>query len=126
MPKIAGKAGATVVLPMELQLANGYHVNSNTPSDPYFIPLTLKWDEGALRVKAVKFPAPFNEKFAFSDKPLSVFKEDFKVITTLEVPANTAAGEVVLSGKLRYQACSDKACLPPRTITVSATVQVTP
>ncbi len=40
---LKGSTDATVAL----QLRAGYHVNSNTPSDDYFIPLRLTWNPGS-------------------------------------------------------------------------------
>ena len=36
---------------LHLQLRDGYHVNSNTPSDEYMIPLKLTWDAGSLEAR---------------------------------------------------------------------------
>ena len=51
--KVVAKPGAVVdsVLPVELR--PGYHVNSNTPSDDYLIPLRLTWDAGPLENSVV-------------------------------------------------------------------------
>ncbi len=38
---VKAKPGSTVEAKVSLQLRQGYHVNSNTPSDDYLIPLKL-------------------------------------------------------------------------------------
>jgi len=102
-----------------LQLKSGYHVNSNTPSDEFLIPLRFTWTNGAAEAGEVTFPKPQLEKYQFSEKPLSVFTGDFKVQGKFKL---ISTGTV--TGKLRYQACSDKACLPPRTLEVKLPVEV--
>jgi hypothetical protein len=117
--KIAGKRNEVVTADFTLQLRNGYHVNSNTPSDEFLIPLRFTWTDGAAQAGEVTFPKPHLEKYQFSEKPLSVFTGDFKAQTKFKI---LSTGTV--TGKLRYQACSDKACLPPRTIDVKVPVEV--
>ncbi len=109
---------------LHMQLRQGYHVNSNTPSDEYMIPLKLTWDAGTLEVKEVVFPKPHLEKSEFAEKPLSVFTGEFDIITKLAAKPNAAPGLGMLSGKLRYQACNDKMCLPPKTVEVKLTYEI--
>jgi hypothetical protein len=106
------------------QLKSGYHVNSNTPSEDYLIPLRLTWDAKPLEVAGVQYPKPVLERYEFADKPLSVFTGDFDIVTRFKVPANAPSGLGILVGKLRYQACSEKLCLPPRNLDVRVTYEL--
>lgn len=112
---VGGKRGEPVTIKTSLQLGEGYHLNSHKPEDPYLIPLRLVWDDKTVETVSVAFPDPKHEKYAFSEKPLSVFTGDF-VITSTVKPKNS--GFTVLTGKLRYQACNHNACLPPKTIDI--------
>jgi DsbC/DsbD-like thiol-disulfide interchange protein len=122
--KVIAKPGATVASALKVTLRPGYHVNSNTPSDEYLIPLRLTWNSGAVESTGFTFPKPQMEKYAFSDKPLSVFTGDFEIITHFKVPAKAAPGPSTLTGKLRYQACNNTMCLTPKTIDVSLAVEI--
>lgn len=124
-PKVTAKKNAVLTAKVSVQLRNGFHVNSNTPSDEYLIPLRLTWTAGPLEQPQVAYPKPRMEKYEFSEKPLSVFTGDFDLITTFKVPAATAPGMHIISGKLRYQACSHKECFPPKTIDVKLPVDIT-
>ena len=117
---VTGTADASVAL----QLRDGYHVNSNTPSDAYFIPLRLTWSPGPVEVVSVIFPKPQMEKLAFSEKPVSIFTGNFEVVTKFKAAAGAPLGQNVVTGKLRYQACNDRMCLPPRTLDLSLPVEV--
>jgi len=112
---LAGKRGESIQIKTSLQLQGGYHLNSNKPEDPYLIPLRLTWDANTVEVVSVEFPEPRKEKYEFSEKPLSVFTGDFAITSTVKPKV---AGFIVLTGKLRYQACNHNACLPPKTIDV--------
>src|SRR5215471_356944 len=76
-PPLTAKIGATVDAKLPLQLRSGYHVQSNTPTDKYLIPLRLTWNSGPLGVVAVTYPKPQMEKYAFSPTPQSVFSGNF-------------------------------------------------
>jgi len=123
-PAVPAKRGATAQAKVKVSLQSGYHVNSNTPSDDYLIPLKLTWTPGPLESPVVAYPKPHMEKYEFSDKPLSVFTGDFELNTAFKVPANAPVGPAVMAGKLRYQACNNKACFPPKTVDVKLPVQV--
>jgi len=118
------KKSEPVTAKLQLQLRQGYHVNSNKPSDEYMIPLKLTWDQGALEVKEVVFPKPHMEKSEFAEKPLSVFTGEFEITTKLAAKPTASSGLGILTGKLRYQACNDKMCLPPKTLDVKQTYEI--
>jgi thiol:disulfide interchange protein DsbD len=120
VPKVAGKRGAAVQAKIPLVVDSGFHVNSNAPNEEYLIPLKLTWKEtGALQGGQVVYPKPAQEKYEFTEKPLSVFTGRFEVMANFKVAANAPAGPGVAAGQLRYQACNDKACFPPKTIDIS-------
>ena len=122
--KVVAKPGAIVESALPVELRTGYHVNSNTPSDDYLIPLRLTWDAGPLEATGFTFPKPQMEKYRFSEKPLSVFTGDFQIVTKFKAAANAAPGPATLTGKLRYQACNDSMCLAPKTLDVSLQVEI--
>jgi hypothetical protein len=119
VPTVAAKRGAAVTARIPMVVQQGYHVNSNTPTDEYLIPLKLTWKStGALEAGAVTYPKASLEKYEFSEKPLSVFTGKFEVTANFKVAAGAPAGPGAAVGQLRYQACSDRACYPPKTIDV--------
>jgi hypothetical protein len=122
--KIVAKRNSTQAVEFTIQVKSGYHVNSNTPADEYLIPLKFTFEPGSLEVVEVVYPKPSMEKFQFSDKPVSVFQGDIKTAAKVKVPATVPAGMSHLNGKLRYQACNDRMCLPPRTLTIKVPVEI--
>lgn len=122
--KIVAKAGETAVSKVLFRLANGYHTNSNTPADEYLIPLKLTWESAPLQVAAIEYPKPHMEKYSFSDKPLSIYSGEFEIVSKFKIPADAPKGPRTLTGKLRYQACTNSMCLPPKTLTVQVPVEI--
>jgi hypothetical protein len=123
--KVAGKRNAVVQSKIPLSIQTGFHVNSNTPSDEYLIPLSIAWNSlGALEGGQVTFPKPSLEKYEFADKPLSVFTGNIELTASFKVSASAPAGPGIATGKLRYQACNDRACFPPKTVEINVPYQV--
>jgi thioredoxin:protein disulfide reductase len=116
--------GQSAPLPLKLKLAPGFHVHSNKPNDPYLIPIRLTWDARPLSAGDVQYPAPETEKSEFSDKPLLVYSNAFQLTTSLTAPASAPTGLGIALGKLRYQACNNKMCFPPRTIEIRVPFEV--
>ena len=121
---VVAKAGTTVEVKLPLQLRDGYHVNTNKPPDPYLIPLRLTWDPGPITVAEVVYPKPETHKVEFFSGLLPVFSGRFELITRFKVAASVQPGLVNVAGKLRYQACNDRMCLPPKTIDLTLPVSV--
>jgi hypothetical protein len=118
------RQGTDAAVTLKVQLATGYHVNTNTPSDQYLIPLRLTWEAGPLQAASVEYPKGKFEKYQFSDKPLSVYTGDFDLVTHFKAPPGAPKGSHKLTGKLRYQACTHSTCFPPKTITVEQPVEI--
>ena len=122
--KLVAQRGASVSAKLAVSLGQGYHANSNTPSEAYLIPLRLTWTPDPLQVESITFPKPRDEKYSFSPTPLSVFTGAFEITTKFKVPPGATSGLAVLLGKLRYQACNDTMCFPPKTVEVKLPVEV--
>ncbi|MCC7176157.1 MAG: hypothetical protein IT159_13280 [Bryobacterales bacterium] len=122
--KIAAPRGGTSTAKIAVQVRAGYHVNSNTPDDEYLIPLVLTWDSSLVEPRETVYPKPESQSFSFSPKPVSVYSGSFEIVTRFSVPAKAPLGPAVVAGRLRYQACTNTMCLPPRTIDVKLPVEI--
>ena len=113
--KAAGKRNAALQVKIPVVVKEGYHVNSNQPSEEYLIPLKLTWTQmGALEGGTVTYP----------EQPLSVYTGSFDLVANFKVAPNAPAGPGAATGKLRYQACSNRACFPPKTVDITVSYQV--
>jgi hypothetical protein len=121
---IRAKAGETTKAALSVSVASGYHANSNKPADAYLIPLQLTWTPGPLTAASVVFPKAQAQKLGFSAKPVSVFTGTFDIVTQFKVASDALPGTSTAIGKLHYQACDDRSCLPPATIEVSVPVVI--
>lgn len=123
--KAVGKRNASVQVKIPLSVRSGYHVNSNKPREEYLIPLRLTWTStGALEGGTVTYPTPSIEKYEFAEQPLSVYSGSFDLVAHFKVKPDATAGPGAVSGKLRYQACSDRACYAPKTVDITVLYQI--
>lgn len=124
VPTVKVRKGSVAAVTLHAVLPPGFHANSNTPSDDYLIPLTLKWTGGPLAVDGITYPKGALEKYPFSPKPLSVVTGEFSISTKFKVPANAPNGAAAQNGTLRYQACNDRMCFAPKSVPVSVTLEI--
>jgi len=122
--KIVVERGKSVTVKLHAKIAPGYHINSNKPNEDYLIPLRMTLAAEPLTVEAIKYPAGHDEKYTFSEKPLNVLTGDFDILITVKAPEKVEPQMHVLLGKLRYQACSDNACLTPKTLEIRLTADI--
>ena len=103
-------------LELHFKVLPGYHVNSHTPTESFLIPTALT-APAAAGVKPGEAAYPAGETYAFSFDPknkLSVYAGDF-VVT---LPVTAAPGAHSIDATLRYQACNNASCFPPKTLPV--------
>ena len=122
--KVYLRAGETKTVTVSFRLAKGYHVNNDKPTEAYMIPMRLTWNSGPLTASGIVYPEAHMAKFGFSTKPLAVVTSNFMLTTKFTAPANAPKGVRTLSGKLRYQACSDSLCFPPRNVDIQLPVEI--
>jgi hypothetical protein len=118
LEKLRIARGERAEVRLVVEIKPGYHINNHAPMEAHLIPLRLSWETRPFRILEVQYPKPSLEKYEFAEKPLSVFSGPVTIVTRLEAPPEAPRGPGILLGTLRYQACTDKLCLPPRTLQV--------
>jgi hypothetical protein len=109
-----------------MKILEGFHVNARKKSAEYLIATDLRADGATgFKIGDVTYPDGQERTFTFSKTPLNVYEKTvvLKVPVTVSADAPTGAQHIPL--KLRYQACNNEVCLPPVTLPVDATVNVT-
>ena len=110
-------AGKRSVVEVHLRVMDGFHVNSHTPKSELLIPTAAKLEpaDGTVKVGEIEYPKGVSYSFAANPgEALDVYTG----AVTLRVPVVALAGEHSLKGSLRYQACDQRACYPPKTLTL--------
>jgi hypothetical protein len=118
---VKGKAARGSIV---LSIPGGLHVNSNRPASQYAIPTTVRLTAQGARVSGPTFPRGTNRKFQFSDTAINVYEGTVRFPFTVTVPAGFRGDTVRVRAVVRYQACTDEVCYPPRSKEVTVTARV--
>jgi hypothetical protein len=109
-------AGKPATVALHFRIVPGLHINSHSPKEDELIPTTFSIPEGSgVRLDGAVYPP--GADFALPIDPntkLSVYTGDF----TIQARIVAAAGDHLVEARLRYQACDNNACMPPKTIAV--------
>jgi DsbC/DsbD-like thiol-disulfide interchange protein len=116
-----GKAARGSVV---LSIPSGLHVNSNRPASQYAIPTSVKLTAQGARISGPNFPRGVNRKFQFSENTINVYEGTVRFPFTVTVPAGFRGNSVRVRAVVRYQACTDEVCYPPRTKEITLTANV--
>jgi len=137
----AGRAPTVTVAPVEpvtvtrgqggtatlhFRVAPGYHINSNTPKSEFLIPTALKMDAPTdIALTKVSYPAGKDMSFPFApDEKLNVYTGDFAITMTVRPLHTVQPGKYAIHGDLKYQACDNAACYPPKHLPVEFEVKI--
>lgn len=116
--------GASARGSIVLSIPGGLHVNSNRPASEYAIPTTVRLSGTGVRVSGPTYPRGVNRKFQFSESTINVYERNVRFPFTVSVPANFRGDTVRVRAVVRYQACTDEVCYPPRSKEVTLTARV--
>jgi hypothetical protein len=71
------------------------------------------------------YPGGKDMSFAFApDEKLNVYTGDFNVDVLVRPLRSVQPGKYVVRGTLKYQACDNKACYPPKNLPISFDVKI--
>ncbi len=106
-------------------IASGFHIQANPASDPYLVPtkFELQGSRGVF-ADAPKYPPGKQYRLAGSSQDLSTYEGTIELSVPLRAAEDAVPGDWILRGKLRYQACDARSCLPPASLDVSVPVHV--
>lgn len=118
-------AGRTAKATVYLNIPAGLHVNSSRPGSEFAIAtrVTAK-STGGVRIGPVNYPRGKNRKFEFSADTINVYEGRTPFTFNVTVPANYRKYSVVVTVSVRYQACTDEVCYPPKTKTATISASV--
>jgi DsbC/DsbD-like thiol-disulfide interchange protein len=107
-----------------LEIPKGLHVNSNRPGNEYVIPTTVKLFSEEAILSKIYYPKGKNKRFSFNDEPINIYEGKTKFSFTVKVPRNFKGKIIRIRAVVRYQACNDEVCFPPREKEITLTAKV--
>jgi hypothetical protein len=108
-------AGQEVSFAANFSLEPGWHVYGAPLPDAYTA-TSITFDDPRIIRQSFELPAAEPMEMAALDETLPVYSGSFQALGSLLLKFPIEAGQTVLSGRLRFQQCSDTACEPPQTI----------
>jgi len=120
------RRGQLFVLTVEVALAVGLHVYGRPLPDGY-IPIEVVVDGGdALSLTRIAYPEPREEQWDVGGERLPIYSgrltlKAYGVAVNEDRPGNAQANV-----RLRYQACDDRKCFLPETVTFRLPLEILP
>jgi Disulphide bond corrector protein DsbC len=126
-PTVSAVQGKPATETLSFKIANGFHINSNRPKSEYLIPTALKVEATTdIVIGKITYPEGKDMTFAFSpDEKLNVYANDFTVGVLVRPLHTVTPGKYVVRGTLKFQACDNTACYPPKNLPISFDVRIT-
>ena len=124
--KISVAAGQPGKIQMRFKVAEGYHINSHQPGSELLIPTRLQMDPPTdIGVGSIVYPKGHDMTLTVApDEKLNVYTGEFTIGATVSATRTATPGKYKVHGQLRYQACNDRSCFPPKQLPVAFEVSV--
>jgi Disulphide bond corrector protein DsbC len=125
-PIVTVTRGKPNTVNLRFHVGAGFHVNSNHPKSEFLIPTALKLNPPTdIMIGGVGYPAGEEMSFAFApEDKLNVYTGEFPVQVEVRPLADVLPARYMIHGELRYQACDNAACYPPKKLPVQFEIKV--
>ena len=126
VPLVTAPRATQTMVDLNFRVNSGFHINSNAPKSEFLIPTSLKMDLPTdIVLGKIGYPPGQDLSFPFSpDETLNVYTGDFTIAVAVHPLHAVVPGKYIMHGVLRYQACDNAACYPPKALPVSFEVKV--
>ena len=118
--------GKTAKVELDFRVESGFHINSNTPKSDLLLPTVLRLSPPSdVVLSRISYPPGQDLSFEFlPGEKLNVYTGDFSVKAVVSTARPVSPGTYRVHGALRYQACDQRQCFPPKELPVSFDVKV--
>ncbi len=109
-------AGKSTPVALHFKVGPGLHINSHDPKDTFLIATDFSIPAGTgVQLDKAEYPVGVDFSPAGDLKmKINVYTGEFVIQTRITAPA----GDHLVQAQLRYQACDQSQCMPPKTIPV--------
>jgi len=123
---ISVTSGKPATVQLGFKIAEGYHINSHQPGSELLIPTRLQLNPPTdIGVGSIVYPKGHDLTLAIApDQPLNVYTGEFLITGKVSATRSATPGKYMVHGQLKYQACNDRACFPPKLAPVEFEVKV--
>jgi uncharacterized protein len=127
VPVTADHVGATasvISVPDEddvlvtIKVDDKFHINANPASYDFLIPTTVEFN--GIKPNKVEYPKPVRFTAEFVREGLDVYEGSVAIVARF--PKGSLSANSSIEGAVTAQACTNRICLPPSTLPISAAV----
>lgn len=118
--------GHPTTVQLNFRIPSGFHINSNQPKQEYLKKTELKMDPPTdIAIEKLTYPNGEDRSFPFApDEKLNVYTGDVAIGVVVRPLRTVMPARYAVHGILKYQACDNAACYPPKQLPVSFEVKV--
>ena len=115
---LAPKAGEKAALDLSATIAEGWHVYALTQvaGGPTPLQITVEGNDQVQIARAVSGTVPEKRHDPSFDLDTEFYTRQIALHLPLKVKQNATAGHESVQVSIRFQTCSDRTCLPPKTV----------
>lgn len=122
-PTIQARIGEKSVMRISVAVKEGYHIQSSQPGNEWIIPTSLEIAPSETITTGIPaFPASRKLQLQGTVEYLEVYEGTIVISVPYFISHNIKKGTHRLQATLRYQACDDKRCFSPKTLSFPITV----
>ncbi|MFC1552025.1 protein-disulfide reductase DsbD domain-containing protein [Candidatus Latescibacterota bacterium] len=108
-----------------IDISEGWYLNAHCPFDETLISTDIRFEnESGLTFSDIIYPDPIIKSFRFSDQKLAVYEGEVIIGSRVSVSKKFTAKELVISGRLTYQACNNDMCLIPIEVEINIPLEI--
>jgi hypothetical protein len=118
--------GGKAPLDIAMRVNKGFHVNSHQPNDELLLPTVVHLNPpDGIVIMNIAYPEAEELALPFAGKDkLSVYSGSFEVTAEVRVAKSVAAGTQRVHGEVRYQACDNRQCFPPKSTPLEFDIKI--
>ncbi len=118
--------GRTAHVTLVFRVGDGFHINSHKPLDELLLPTVVQLSPPTdIMISRIEYPQGELLSFPFSpESKLSVYSGEFRVSAAIRPAMGMPRGTFRVHGDLRFQACNNRQCFPPKKIPVQFDVKI--
>ncbi|MBW1817733.1 MAG: thioredoxin family protein [Deltaproteobacteria bacterium] len=119
-------AGGVYPVLFRIRIAPQWNIHGTEDKGDGLIPTALRLPETSnIRFSDIRFPPPAKKTFPFAPDAVAVYSGEVLVRAKVHVKEAAPEGMRELTGHLFFQACSEKACLPPEKVPLAISLRIT-
>jgi len=120
------KKGSNLTIDLAGKALDGWHVYglAQEPNGPTPLRITLDENTTAEVRGALSGTEPIKRQDSSFNLETQIYEKDFSLHLPARIKQSADAGKQSISVSVRFQACNDHICLPPRTVHLSVPIEI--